>query len=179
MWILSYFVVSYVNYYQLISLKCILSSLYLFAWLTYHGGHLIEETHIFLSGETVDLKRFRGQRKAVDSSCIFRPMFRVPEVVEEYMNQCYDHLCALFLAWLTKLKTLGVIVTVVWDGKSHSQANSALKNAAWTMLTKPSTNSKATSNKLMTAIVVILSIYICNVMSFVFHVYSFGNFLKK
>ena len=69
-------------------------------------------------GETVDLKMFRGQRIAVDSSCIFRPMFRVPEVVEEYMDQCYDHLCALFLAWLTKLETLGVIVIVVWDGKS-------------------------------------------------------------
>lgn len=69
-------------------------------------------------GETVDLKMFRGQRIAVDSSCIFRPMFRVPEVVEEYMDQCYDHLCALFLAWLTKLETLaGVIVIVVWDGK--------------------------------------------------------------
>lgn len=69
-------------------------------------------------GELVDLKMFRGQRIAVDSSCIFRPMFRVPEVVEEYMDQCYDHLCALFLAWLTKLETLGVIVIVVWDGKS-------------------------------------------------------------
>ena len=35
------------------------------------------------------------------------------------MDQCYDHLCALFLAWLTKLETLaGVIVIVVWDGKS-------------------------------------------------------------
>jgi len=69
-------------------------------------------------GETVDLKRFQGQRIAVDSSCIFQLMFRVPEVVEEYMDQCYDHLCALFLAWLTKLETLGVIVIVVWDGKS-------------------------------------------------------------
>jgi len=73
---------------------------------------------IFAHGETVDLKMFRGQRIAVDSSCIFRLMFRVPEVVEEYMDQCYDHLCALFLAWLTKLETLGVIVIVVWDGKS-------------------------------------------------------------
>jgi hypothetical protein len=114
-------------------------------------------------GETVDLKMFRGQRIAVDSSCIFRPMFRVPEVVEEYMDQCYDHLCALFLAWLTrKLEPDSGCYRDIVGMVSHSQANSTLKNAAWTILTKPSTNSKAISNKLMTAIMVILSIYICN-----------------
>jgi uncharacterized protein len=74
------------------------------------------------------------------------------------MDQCYDSLCALFLAWLARLKNLGVVEVAVWDNKSLP-GKQCTKRAAWKMFTKPSTNLKAISNTLATAIVVILSVY--------------------